>query len=41
VFTQEDKEIALKAVTSDDVPKSKPPKEIVVHKAKDFRRAAE
>ena len=41
VFTAEDKELALKAVTSDDVPRSKPPKEIITHKAKDFRRAAE
>jgi catechol-2,3-dioxygenase len=41
VFTQADKDEALKAVTSDDVAHSKPPKSIQVHKAKDFRRAAE
>ena len=40
-FTQADKDEALKAVTSDDVPHSKPPKSIQVHKACEFRRAAE
>jgi catechol 2,3-dioxygenase-like lactoylglutathione lyase family enzyme len=40
-FTAEDREIALKAVTSNDVPASKPPKSMQMHKAKDFRRAAE
>jgi catechol 2,3-dioxygenase-like lactoylglutathione lyase family enzyme len=40
-FTQADKDLALKAVTSNDVPHSKPPKEMHMHKAKDFRRAAE
>jgi catechol 2,3-dioxygenase-like lactoylglutathione lyase family enzyme len=40
-FTAEDREIALKAVTSDDVPHSRPPKSMQMHKAKDFRRAAE
>jgi catechol 2,3-dioxygenase-like lactoylglutathione lyase family enzyme len=36
-FTQADKELALKAVTSDDLPQSTPPKSIQVHMAKDFR----
>ena len=40
-FTQADKDLALKAVTSDDVPHSAPPKSMQMHKAKDFRRAAE
>ncbi len=40
-FTQEDKELALKAVTSNDVQHSLPPKSVQIHKAKDYRRAAE
>lgn len=40
-FTAEDRETALKAVTSNDIPHSKPPKGILMHKASDFRRAAE
>ena len=40
-FTQADKELALKAVTSNDVPHTSPPKDVKIHKAKDFRRAAE
>ena len=40
-FTEEDKAIALKAVTSNEVPQSLPPKGIQMHKAKDYRRAAE
>lgn len=40
-FTAEDREIAIKAVTSDDVQQSRPPKSIQMFKAKDFRRAAE
>ncbi|MBL9098876.1 MAG: VOC family protein [Alphaproteobacteria bacterium] len=39
-FTAEDREIAIKAVTSDDVQQSRPPKSIQMFKAKDFRRAA-
>jgi hypothetical protein len=31
----------LKAVTSNDVPHTSPPKDVKFHKAKDFRRAAE
>lgn len=41
VFTAEDKERALKAVTSNDLAHSAPPKSMHMHKAKDFRRAAE
>ena len=41
VFTEEDKAIALKAVTSNEVPQSLPPKGIQMHKATDYRRAAE
>lgn len=40
-FTQADKELALKAVTSNDVPHSRPPKSIQVHKAAEYRKAAE
>ncbi len=40
-FTAEDRELALKAVTSDDVPQSRPPKSIQMFKAKDYARAAE
>lgn len=40
-FTAEDREIALKAVTSNEVPASRPPKSILMHKASDFRRAAQ
>ncbi len=40
-FTDEDKATALKAVTSNEVPHSLPPKGIQMHKAKDYRRAAE
>ena len=40
-FTQADKDLALKAVTSDDVAHTSPPKDVKIHKAKDFRRAAE
>lgn len=39
-FTEEDRQIALKAVSSNDVPPSRPPKSIVMHKASDFREAA-
>jgi catechol 2,3-dioxygenase-like lactoylglutathione lyase family enzyme len=41
VFTEEDREIALKAVTSDDIKPSKPPKSIQMFKAAEYRRAAE
>ncbi len=41
VFTQADKDEALTAVTSNDVAHSKPPKSIQVHKASEYRRAAE
>lgn len=40
-FSEADKALALKAVTSDDVPHSAPPKSMQMHKAKDYRRAAE
>ncbi len=40
-FTAEDKAAALKAVTSDDIQQSLPPKSIQMHKAKEYRRAAE
>lgn len=40
-FTEEDRAFALKAVTSNDLPHSRPPKSIQMHKAKDYRRAAE
>ena len=40
-FTAEDREIAIKAVTSDDVQQSRPPKSIQMFKAKDYARAAE
>ena len=40
-FTQADKEWAHRAVNSDDLPQSRPPKSIQVHMAKDFRRVAE
>ncbi len=40
-FTQADKDEALKALASNDVPHSKPPKSIQVHKASAHRRAAE
>lgn len=40
-FTQADKDEALKAVTSNDVPHSKPPKSIQIHKASAHQRAAE
>ena len=39
-FTQADKEFALKAVTSNDLPHSKPPKSIQMHKAADFKKQA-
>jgi catechol 2,3-dioxygenase-like lactoylglutathione lyase family enzyme len=38
-FTEEDRVLALRAVGSNDVPASKPPKSIVMHKSSDFRRA--
>jgi catechol 2,3-dioxygenase-like lactoylglutathione lyase family enzyme len=41
VFTDEDREAALKAVTSDEIKPSKPPKSIQMFKAADYRRAAE
>ena len=41
VFTEEDRQTALKAVTSDDIKPSKPPKSIQMFKAADFRKAAE
>jgi catechol 2,3-dioxygenase-like lactoylglutathione lyase family enzyme len=40
-FTQADKDFALKAVTSNDLPHSAPPKSMQMYKAKDYRRAAE
>jgi catechol 2,3-dioxygenase-like lactoylglutathione lyase family enzyme len=40
-FTAADREEAIKAVTSDDVARSRPPKSIQMHKAADYRRAAE
>ena len=40
-FTAEDRELAIKAVTSNDVPQSRPPKSIQMFKAKDYARAAE
>jgi hypothetical protein len=40
VFTDEDRQIALKAVTSNDVPTSRPPKSIMIHKASDFWKTA-
>ncbi|MBP6014075.1 MAG: VOC family protein [Alphaproteobacteria bacterium] len=40
-FTKADKDEALRAVTSNEVPHSKPPKSIQIHKASEFRRAAE
>ena len=41
VFTEEDSETALKAVTSDEIKPSKPPKSMQVFKAADYRKAAE
>jgi hypothetical protein len=41
VFTEEDRETALKAVTSDEIKPSKPPKSMQVFKAADYRKAAE
>jgi hypothetical protein len=41
VFTDEDREFALKAISSNDLPASRPPKSIVMHKASEHRRAAE
>lgn len=40
-FTEADKELALKAVTSNDVPQSRPPKSVLMHKASNYRKAAE
>jgi hypothetical protein len=40
-FTEADRELALKAVTSNDVPHTASPKSLQMHKAADFRRAAE
>jgi catechol 2,3-dioxygenase-like lactoylglutathione lyase family enzyme len=40
VFTQADKELALKAVTSNDVQHSKPPKSMQMFKAADFKKQA-
>jgi len=40
-FTEEDREIALKAVTSDVIKPSKPPKSMQMFKAADYRKAAE
>jgi hypothetical protein len=41
VFTDEDREFALKAISTNDLPASRPPKSIVMHKASEHRRAAE
>lgn len=41
VFTQEDREFALKAVNTNDLTQSKPPKSIQMFKAADYRKAAE
>ena len=41
VFTQEDREFALKAVNRNDLTQSKPPKSIQMFKAADYRKAAE
>lgn len=41
VFTDEDRQTALKAVTSNDVARSLPPKSIVMHKASEFKAAAQ
>lgn len=41
VFTAADKERALAALTSDDLPHSAPPKSVQHHKASDYRTAAE
>lgn len=36
-FTAEDRDLALRAVSSNEVPASKPPKSIVMHKADQYR----
>lgn len=41
VFTQADRDLALKALTSDDIPHSGGPKSVQHHKAADYRTAAE
>ena len=41
VFTEADKERALAALASDDLPHSAPPKSVQHHKASDYRTAAE